>query len=235
MKETFYFPHDYHARHDHNLNNLFLDHGLKGIGAYWCLVEMLYEEGGVLPLKYERISKALHSDVSFITDVISLYDLFKYDNDTFWSNSVNRRLEERRIKSESARTSVNKRWNKNTNVLPTQYEGNTIKEIKGKEKKDKPSAEKPPHIVFVDSFVLNYKTLTGHPYSVNNTDFILAEKMIKKHTLDVVKLKAKILLKMCRDKSAWFTKDIGSFTIGTLSNRWNEIIEPVKTQEVELL
>ncbi len=135
MKETFYFPHDYHARHDKNLNNLFLDHGLKGIGAYWCLVEMLYEEGGLLQTKYERIAKALHTDVGFISAVISLYDLFETDDTNFWSNSVNRRLEERRIKSESARTSVNKRWNKNTNVLRTQYEGNTIKESKVKEKK----------------------------------------------------------------------------------------------------
>ena len=135
MKETFYFPHDYHARHDPELNNLFLDHGIEAIGAYWCIVEMLYEENGVLPTNYERITKSLRTNKELVESIITNYELFKTDGVNFWSDSVNRRLEERRIKSESARTSVSKRWNRDTNVLQSHYVGNTIKESKVKESK----------------------------------------------------------------------------------------------------
>jgi len=54
MKE--YFSHDYNARNDTKLVKVFMKYQLKGIGAYWCIIEMLYEEGGyLLRSEYERI------------------------------------------------------------------------------------------------------------------------------------------------------------------------------------
>jgi hypothetical protein len=46
MKKTFYFPHDYHARHDPKLEKAYLKHGHIAWGIYWHLIEMLYEQGG---------------------------------------------------------------------------------------------------------------------------------------------------------------------------------------------
>ena len=79
-KGTFYFRHDCNARTDRKLINLSMKHGMQGIGIYWCVVEMLYEEGGYLPLEYERISFELRTDTKVIQDVIQGFELFNYDD-----------------------------------------------------------------------------------------------------------------------------------------------------------
>jgi len=135
MKETYYFLHDYHARHDFKIEKLLMEKGLEGIGAYWCIVEMLYENNGYLEFDYDGIAMALRTNKPLINDLIEKYKLFENDGTKIWSNSVLRRLEERRLKSEKARTSANNRWNKNANAMRTQCDGNAIKERKGKEKK----------------------------------------------------------------------------------------------------
>ena len=133
MKDSYYFPHDYHARHDYKLNNLFMDHGVQGLGAFWCLVEMLYEEGGTMPTHYERIAKALRVEMRFIETLINDYDLFHVNGTEFWSDSVKRRLDHIHIKSDLARASANKRWKNDAKAMPTQCDGNAVKESKGKE------------------------------------------------------------------------------------------------------
>ncbi|MFA5392055.1 MAG: Lin1244/Lin1753 domain-containing protein, partial [Candidatus Omnitrophota bacterium] len=63
MKETYYFPHDYHARHDPKLERLRIEMGPVSDGIFWNLVEMLYEQGGYLQLKDVPIySKMLNAD-----------------------------------------------------------------------------------------------------------------------------------------------------------------------------
>ena len=137
-KETFYFGHDYNARTDRKMVNVIMKHGLEGIGLYWCLVEMLYEEGGYLPFEYERISFELRIEIDKIKSVIHDFELFQFDTEKFWSNSVIERLKIRCDKSEKARESINKRWDKyhDTNVIRTNSSRNTIKERKGKEIKE---------------------------------------------------------------------------------------------------
>ena len=129
MKE--YFSHDYNARNDKQLVKLHMKKGLSGIGAYWCIVEMLYEEGGYLNIdEYERITFELRTDYDLIKSVIEEFDLFKNDDIRFWSETALFRLQERMAKSQKARESVQKRWNKlknNTNVLRTYDNRNTIK------------------------------------------------------------------------------------------------------------
>jgi hypothetical protein len=129
-KETFYFLHDCKARHDRKLVNLIMQHGMVGVGVYWCVVEMLYEEGGYLPLKYDSITFELRTDTNVIRSVINDFELFENDGVNFYSNSVLDRLKERCNKSEKARCSINKRWKrlgKNTNVIRSKTERNTIK------------------------------------------------------------------------------------------------------------
>jgi hypothetical protein len=145
---TIYFPHDCHARNDRKIVNLIMKHGMEGVGIFWCLVEMLYEEGGSMPLEYERITFELRTEINVLRSVIDDFELFISDGSNFSSEAVNSRLSKIQDKSEKARNSVGYRWGKrdNTNVLRTQYEGNTTrntkkeikeKKIKVKETKDK--------------------------------------------------------------------------------------------------
>jgi hypothetical protein len=135
-KETFYFSHDYNSRNDVKIKKLLSKHGLLGYGIFWAIIEELYNNTNVLPLDYDTISFDLRIDKNILISVINDYDLFVFENNTFGSLSVERRLKERDERSQKARQSVLKRWNKlkeDTNVLQSQYESNTIKEIKGKE------------------------------------------------------------------------------------------------------
>lgn len=145
MKE--YFSHDYNARNDKKLIKLFMKHGVSGIGIYWCIVEMLYEESGYLNIdEYERIAFELRIEYDVVKSVIQEFELFDFDSEKFWSNSAISRLDQRMLKSEKARESVMKRWIKNksnTNVIRSNNDSNTIKvkESKVKESKEKEKKE----------------------------------------------------------------------------------------------
>lgn len=139
MKE--YFSHDYNARNDTKLVKLFMKYGLSGVGAYWCIIEMLYEERGyLLRSEYERISFELRTEVKLIKSIVENFELFEKDNKKFWSETALNRLEQRMIKSVKARESVNKRWDKykrNTNVKQSKNDSNTIKVKESKINKSK--------------------------------------------------------------------------------------------------
>jgi len=139
MKETYYFSHDYNARSDEKIIKLVSTMGWEGYGLYWAIIEKLYEAGGFLTTDYDCLAFDLRTDSERIAKVIES-DLFVISNGKLHSNSVLARLRKRKGKSELARQSALKRWNKpynrNANALPTQSEGNAIKEIKGKERKD---------------------------------------------------------------------------------------------------
>jgi len=108
-----YFSHDYNARNDKQLTKLFMKHGLKGIGAYWCIVEMLYEESGYLELvEVDRIAFELRVDLDFTLSIIHEFKLFENDDIKFWSNSAIDRLNLRMEKSEKASKTIQKRWDK---------------------------------------------------------------------------------------------------------------------------
>ncbi len=149
-----YFSHDYNARNDINLKKLFMSEGLLGIGLYWCLVEMLYENNGYLNLDdIPTIAYDLRTKVEKVNNVIYKFDLFCTNEKQFFSNSIIKRLNIRNEKSEKARKSAEARWenikenyNKNANVMRThnernasalrpRCERNAIKENNIKEKK----------------------------------------------------------------------------------------------------
>lgn len=134
-KDTFYFSHDYNSRGDRKMVNLLMKAGVAGIGIYWCIVEMLYEEGGYLMLsECERIAFELRTDSELVQSVIDS-SLFEKDSEKFWSESVLRRIDKRKEKSAKTRESALSRWN-NANALRTNSESNAIK---GKESKGKKS------------------------------------------------------------------------------------------------
>lgn len=145
-----YFSHDYKARHDRKLVHLLMKRGVEGIGIFWCIIEMLYEEGGrISTSEYERITFELHASFDTVKSVIEDFKLFKIEGDHFYSVSVIDRLKQRSEKSEKARESIRKRWERSsdTNVERTNNDGNTKKESKGKEKRE---VKKRTRTVFVE-------------------------------------------------------------------------------------
>jgi hypothetical protein len=131
MKQEF-FSHDLHGRNDGKLQRVLMKHGLKGIGAFWCIVEMLYENEGVLMrTECERIAFELRVDCDFISSMIDDFELFQNDGDVFYSKSVLNRLETINAKRDKAKKSAEIRWGY-ANALRTQSDGNAVKESKEK-------------------------------------------------------------------------------------------------------
>jgi len=145
-KETFYFSHDYNTRSDQKIKRLMMEHGMLGYGVYWSIVEDLYNNANALQTDYKCIAFEMRCDTELVRSVIEDFDLFIIQGNEFGSLSVERRMNERSLKSAKARESANARWN-NANALQTQSDSNAIKERKVKESKGKESEEQPPQPV----------------------------------------------------------------------------------------
>jgi len=142
MKETFYFSHDYNARNDPKLVKVLMKLKQEGIGVYWCLIEMSYEEDGMLLLsECESYAFALHTHCDIIKSLINDFDLFVKNAEHFWSESVVNRLNKRYEKSEKATNAANKRWS-DANALRTQSNSNASKVKKSKIKESKEQENK---------------------------------------------------------------------------------------------
>jgi len=139
LKDTFYFSHDYTTRTDEKIKRLLRKWGMLGYGVFWAIVEDLYNNANALHTDYDGIAYDLHTDSDLIKSVINDFDLFIIEGDEFGSKSVERRLIDRNEKSEKARQSAFKRWNKSesdANAMQPQSDSNAIKERKGKEIKE---------------------------------------------------------------------------------------------------
>lgn len=134
---AYYFKHDDNARRDPKLIRLRRIKGMKGIGIYWCLIEIIHEQGG--EIKNEEINSIafeLQEDENIVLSVLKEFDLFVIQPYGFGNTRVSDSLQERHTKSTIARNNVKNRWNKeiavnqedNTAVLPKSYNGNTIRE-----------------------------------------------------------------------------------------------------------
>jgi hypothetical protein len=116
MKDTFFFSHDYNARTDPKMQKVLMKHGCAGIGVYWCVIEQIYEQGGILPLSdCESIAFALRMDEKVVESIVIDFDLFKNDGVNFWSESVNQRLNKRAEIAEKRKNAAMNRWNKSSN------------------------------------------------------------------------------------------------------------------------
>ena len=141
-KETFYFSHDYSTRNDIKIKRLIVKHGYLGYGIFWALIEDLYQNANAMPLDFECIAYDLRVSIDIVKSVISDFDLFEVDEDTFSSLSVQRRLDKRNEISRKARESAMKRWGNKKKETSKKCEGNAIKESKVKESKVKENKEK---------------------------------------------------------------------------------------------
>ena len=112
---------------------------MAGYGIFWSIVEDLYNNANALQMDCEGIAFELRSDSDTIESIINDFDLFVVKDGIFGSRSVERRLDERNKKSETARQSAFKRWGDkkdDATAIPLQNSGNAIKERKEKEIKE---------------------------------------------------------------------------------------------------
>lgn len=104
------------------------------MGAYWCLVELLYEAGGyVKRSQCDRIAYELRTDTEFVHRLIHDHELFEFDDEQFWADGILERLRLRDQKREKAARSASARWSDAIAERP-QSDRNAIKgKVKGKE------------------------------------------------------------------------------------------------------
>jgi len=175
-KETFYFSHDYNARTDDKIKRLVRTHGMLGYGIFWAIVEDLYNNANALQLDCDGIAYDLHTDYKVVKSVINDFDLFTIEDDKFGSFSIERRITERDSKSEKARESAFKRWNKkkdNANALPTQSDSNAIEYSIVNKKKESILEIEIPDCLNTVEFSEKWKTL-------------LSQKKWKKKSIDQI-------------------------------------------------
>lgn len=165
---TNYFSHDYDAQSDIKLQTLVMKMDYAALGRYWCMVEMLYKQGGRIKLEQcESIAFALHTECKIIEQIISL--VFEKDDKYFWSETILRRLKIQKEISKKRSGAAKKKWeneakNKDANAgkgalhdaEQAQSKSNAIKEKKSKGNKKKennnPQTPKGELSVFLESF-----------------------------------------------------------------------------------
>lgn len=106
--------------------------GMEGIGIYWCLVEMMYENDGFLmQTDCDSYAFALRVEKSKILQLIDL--VFVKQQSKYTSASVQKRLKERKEKSKLARKSAEIRWSDgNAKAMRSHSDGNANKVNKSK-------------------------------------------------------------------------------------------------------
>jgi len=145
-KDTFYFPHDYNSKNDEKIKFLIRKHGMLGYGLFWSIVEDLYNNANALRLDYEGIAFDYRVNVEVVKSVINDFELFEFDGNNFGSTSIERRLNDRNLKSKKASQNALNRWNKvksdanasksDATAVQPLCDINAIKERKGKEIKE---------------------------------------------------------------------------------------------------
>lgn len=123
-----YFQHNYGARNELAMLKLRSVHGQAGYGAYWEIIEKLFESDGELNLQdIPLIAYELHlddKDNKILESVIKDFGLFEINAETgdFTAETVITQLQYRKEKSDAARAKVNKRYHKDEQTENTDDE-----------------------------------------------------------------------------------------------------------------
>ena len=195
MKE--YFSHDYNARNDPRLIKILMKHGLAGIGAYWCIIEMLYSEGGYLLLEdIDTIAFDLRAERIMIESIINDFDLFKSNGKKFWSESALTRLKIRIEKSQKASKSAKSRWDK-VNAIAEQ----TQSDVNADEKKDEPETKPPepeplkppkPKYVYNEFYDNELKLSNNDPKYLKFIGWLFGENIYKRPLKKVLAMQEQV-------------------------------------------
>lgn len=109
MARKDYFSHDYHARE--HLRDVRKDWGLAGYGFYWCIVEILHENGGYIKESdVESIAYDLRVEPDMAKAVLYNYGMFQIKKGRICSNRVLENLQKREEISQKRREAAEQRW-----------------------------------------------------------------------------------------------------------------------------
>ena len=125
MKDTRFLTHDCNARNDPKLLKVQMVMGGEGIGLYWCIVEMLWENEGYLPLDYDILAFNLRwASPEKVRSLVEDYGLFENDGSRFWSNSALERIKEKKgiieQRKQAGRKGNEVRWGGKNDAIPEQ-------------------------------------------------------------------------------------------------------------------
>jgi len=146
VKYAYYFSHDSNSRHDHNILHLRSKYGWEGYGLFWAVVEILRDIDGY---KYPKRKMSLlafelqyPAAEQFINDCIHEFELFVEDEDSFWSESLLRRMERCEEICQKRRNAGKRGGDSKSQAIAKQLPSKLValKERKGKENKVNTSA-----------------------------------------------------------------------------------------------
>lgn len=178
-KDAYYFSHDANALADPKILSMRCDYGMEGYGIYWGIVEMMRSqqdyrlERNKNTYRAMKIQFATSVDVeSFINDCIYEYGLFICDDDSFWSDSLLRRMEYfddvRTKRSEAGRKGGKKSAEvRNSSKIEANVEqtlSNTqaiVNDFQAKKEKESKEKEIKENINIVDDAVAFYQSNIG--------------------------------------------------------------------------
>ena len=104
-----YFPHDFAARL--SLRDVRKDFGMVGVGVYWCIVEILHEEGGYIKENdLAGIAYDLQVELDLCQAITHNYDLFAVKKGKIFSERVLRNLNKRQEISLARSKAATSRW-----------------------------------------------------------------------------------------------------------------------------
>lgn len=102
MKDLPFLTHDIGARNDPKLMDLQMEMGGQGLAIFWCLVEMLWENGGFIPANYKSIAFALRwCKPAEVEKVVKGFGLFEVVDGNITSRSACERIRVKREKAEA--------------------------------------------------------------------------------------------------------------------------------------
>lgn len=114
-----YFKHDFNARNHPKLKGVKRKYGVEGIGIYWCLLEILYENNGVVnEEELENICWDEKIDFEKAKDIMKILKFNKDEENNYSFTSVDERIKQREEYSKKQSENANKRWEKAKKVAP---------------------------------------------------------------------------------------------------------------------
>jgi len=145
MKSYLYFKHDADAMRDTKLNKLLLHkNGPTSYGLYWLIIEFLFgqenNQGTFDQLR--MLARSLKIPVSKFLSVVTDFDLFVIEDDTFYSKGLIERVKEIEEKrAEKLKKEAQKLCSSMLNENPIQQYINNIHNLKGDRREEKRKEE----------------------------------------------------------------------------------------------
>ena len=106
-----WFKHDFYTSNNNKIVKLDYKYPVVGYGVYFKIIEMLYQNDGLVEYDLDFLSHALNYDREVIESVLNDFGLFNIHESYITSKRVIDGIREITSKSEKARNSANIRHN----------------------------------------------------------------------------------------------------------------------------